>query len=697
MRKTSGNRNRQTGLQYTSLEERRLLAMLLVGGGGNDQVEVTHVDTNIVTVTINQTVKENLDISDGLRINLKGGNQDRVWIDHNITAEIGVFNAEELVLSGGDNFWQIGFVEDPVTDQIPTTAGSDQIVVVPSIGKPGRVAGRINSNITFLGTNSLRSGDGQDIYSVNTEELYGLNIYGGDGNDLFRFSAASNNLHLYYPGGLRRPSIAAYGQGGHDRFVIHGLARVTANGGADFDILDYRHSNYAANEFVGDVAMGEWANGNERIIGAPGQPNRFTSRSTGSVNYNFNWIIEANRTAVSDNAHDAFVELINFTDFHADPNGLDNFWVLETGNDIRINDADWIQISSEFQATEGNLDSINHDIAILKSLPIIPSASSNLVPDSSDFSISIIRDVDGVINPRVIISDATGNGSLATFGKNQTITRLTGGKISFGESNPFRITTAASARFLPEIFVHGSQTADDFFTFRHTWSPTSIYSHGGDDTFMFGSTNKDANGRLDRVDGEVHVFAGAGTDRMYLNDQGFLFGTARYNVADGLIQDRSSYPEIRGTNNLTIGGGQTQNPRFPDIHFDEEVEVTRINGSLEAPNEFDVAPSARTKFIFQGSEKPNDHLFVNGFLKERKLFEFNDNGAWTFGDEAENVFFFGIESVEDFRIFQSALDEVSPVILDLDPDAGGASNGGSVDSEDTKDGFQDIDNVFESI
>ena len=220
MRQYKRTAKHRLGLQYTSLEERRLLAMLLSGTEGNDRVEVTHVDTNIVTVKINDIVMENLEIFDGIRINTKGGSQDRVWIDHRITAEIGVFNAEELELSGGDNFWQIGFKVDPPPE------GSNYI---DPIGLPGKVAGRINGNITFLGTSTLRSGAGQDRYSINTESIFGLSIYGGEGNDLFRFSAAHNNS--FYPALNDRPSMVAYGEGGHDRFVIRDQARVTAKGG----------------------------------------------------------------------------------------------------------------------------------------------------------------------------------------------------------------------------------------------------------------------------------------------------------------------------------------------------------------------------------------------------------------------------------------------------------------------------------
>jgi hypothetical protein len=249
--------------------------------------------------------------------------------------------------------------------------------------------------------------------------------------------------------------------------------------------------------------------------------------------------------------------------------------------------------------------------------------------------------------------------------------------------------------FLPEIIVHGSLTAADYFTFENTWSPVSIYSHGGDDAFMFGAANKHADGTLDGVDGEVSVFAGSGTDRMYLNDQGFWLGTAGFIITDRLIQDASRPAMIQGTGQPTIEGIRDYK-RFADIHFDESLEVARINGSITVPNKFEVVPSIHTRFVFQGSENSNDRLFVNALYENREIFRSNNDGAWSAGDQARNIHFLGIESVSDLRLVQSEANDSFPVITGTDASILEDSNGG-FDNLDSINGFQTTDNAFETI
>jgi hypothetical protein len=293
----------------------------------------------------------------------------------------------------------------------------------------------------------------------------------------------------------------------------------------------------------------------------------------------------------------------------------------------------------------------------------------------------------------VIISDASGDGSVAVFGADQTIEGLTDGLISFADYSASAYSIHAGILpYLPEIVIHGSLTAADYVTFKNTWSPTTVYSHGGDDSFMFGAVNKNANGRMDGVDGEVSVFAGAGTDRMYLNDQAFFLGTSGYSVNEASIRDNSSYAEVRGMGEPTPA--VVRQPRFAEIHFDGELEVARINGSATAPNKFDVVPSAQTRFIFHGSESSDDQLYVNTHNKNGELFESNHNGAWTFGAKAENIYFFGIESVQDVPFLE--LDIASTFNFDAESAAGADSDNDSTVGE-TSDALQTVDNVFETI
>ena len=282
---------------------------------------------------------------------------------------------------------------------------------------------------------------------------------------------------------------------------------------------------------------------------------------------------------------------------------------------------------------------------------------------------------------------------MAVFGEDQTIEGLTDGLISFVDYPTLVYTDHDSMLpYSPEIVLHGSLTAADYFTFKNTWSPTTVYSHGGDDSFMFGAMNKNANGRMDGVDGEVSVFAGAGMDRMYLNDQAFFLGTTGYSVNEASIRDNSSYAEIRGMDEPIPA--VVRQPRFADIHFDGELEVARINGSATAPNKFDVVPSARTRFVLHGSENSDDQLYVNTHNKNGELFESNHNGAWAFSDQTKNVYFFGIESVQDVPFLEQ--DIASTFYFDAESAAGADSDSDSTGGE-TNDALQTVDNVFETI
>lgn len=64
--------SRKSGLNYQSLEPRQLLAQLFMGTAGNDNAHVTYVDANHVNVLINDVLHENVDSTNGIRINPLG-------------------------------------------------------------------------------------------------------------------------------------------------------------------------------------------------------------------------------------------------------------------------------------------------------------------------------------------------------------------------------------------------------------------------------------------------------------------------------------------------------------------------------------------------------------------------------------------------------------------------------------------------
>ena len=71
--KKTSKRRRSTNFDYSQLEDRQLLAAMVMGGNGNERVEVIYVEPNVVDIKIDETVRGNVDISAGLHINLNGG------------------------------------------------------------------------------------------------------------------------------------------------------------------------------------------------------------------------------------------------------------------------------------------------------------------------------------------------------------------------------------------------------------------------------------------------------------------------------------------------------------------------------------------------------------------------------------------------------------------------------------------------
>lgn len=627
MRKSSKRRN---CLRYNSLEERRLLATLFVGGAGNDHVEISHVDTDIVTLKINDTVMENLDISEGLRINTKGGTDDYVWIDHRIDAEVTIINAETLVFDGGDNFWYLGAKRHSLTTSYDT-------------------AGRLNDNITFLGVHEIRTGAGNDRFTINTENVEDLKIFGGDGNDLFRFSGNPVGRHLT----VAEPSIIASGDNGNDRFVFTGTGRAEVYGHDGFDILDYRNADYGVEETTHEEVIGLWNHGNDRIIGAIDHSNRFTLQSYEEST--FKWIVNGNLTTVFDINRTAATQLIGFDQFTGDLLSHHQFWVLGTSQDTTILDADWLQISSSFDPSQGDLSGINHNLFI-------------------DYS--RVSPQDTVRTPRVVISDAASDGSNGRFDARGTITGLTDGAIRFGGRSLHHLPFAdwTYSRVLPAVVIHGSKTATDYFTIVGSQAKTTIYSHGGDDHFMLGSTNLDADGRLTGIQDSVSIFAGDGTDRVYVNNQlaDFLTESSGYEVSDQVIRDASEYNDlvvglpVEPPTPQPIATSPTSRSRygFADIYLNKSVESIRVNGSEQTDNYFQVTPSERTRILVQGASDTYDVLNVIGLQDHRQIWGTSDQGAWTFGNMAQSVGFLDVNDPHGFLTFLARLSNIETQGLD---------------------------------
>ncbi len=626
-RKTSAQR--RLG-QYDTLEPRQMLATMIAGTQETDSVIVTYVEQGVVDIQINDELMEAVDISEGLRINLKNGLADSVQLDSRIAAEVVVVNAESLELTDGEtaqnNDWQIGFIPNQ------NTGGSSPFLAIEGI-----VAGRINSNITFAGAKSLSGTGGADTFTINTNFEYGLTVFGGDGDDLFRFTDNIDNLSVVYSDALRT---IGHGEGGNDHFIFRGQTTASGFGAEGVDRLDYQQMEQDVFVFY-DVE-------NETVIGSDGFQNTFTSQYAEAA-HQLAWTIDGNMTTIRDTDSNESVELINFSQFAGDNLSFDRFWILETTQDIKIENADWIQVSSELDATQGNLDTIEHDIEFARTSPLSIANSGH---QGSTIRAYAEDKYSTYHQPVVVISDATGTGLNATMGEDQTITGLTAGSVQFMdrfmESCPGCLPPTEGSdgdlpvAFTPNIIIHGSHSEADQFLIESAWSPTKIFSHGGDDTFLFGSTNEDANGSLEAIKEEVSVFAGEGLDQLFAHDQAFDLREVGYQITGTAIQDLTE--------------GFAENPtdppagpfaaHFARINFNGGLESVQINGSNTQRNTFRVTPTPATGFTVDSSaqEDADDLLTVFGFDDVRQLSEADGNGRWTFGSLAKSVDFFGVET-----------------------------------------------------
>ncbi len=607
-----------------------MLATLIAGTQESDIVEVTYVEQGVVNIQINDELMEAVDVSEGLRINLKNGLTDKIRLDSRIAADVIIVNAEVLELTDGEtgieNNWQIGFIPN-----------QDNVGDSPFLAVEGIVAGRINGNITFAGTKQLTGGKGADSYTINTDFEYNLTVFGGDGDDLFRFTDNNDNLNVVFDQPLRT---IGHGEGGDDQFVFRGKTSATGYGGEGNDQLDFSQMNQDIFVF--------YETENESIIGSDGFKNSFTSQYANAA-HQMAWTIDGDTTTIRDTQSNDSVELINFSEFAGDNLSFDRFWITETAQDIKIENADWIQISSELDATQGNLDTIQHNIEITR---ISPRAIANSGHHGPSIQVYAEDKYSTYHNPLVVISNATGNGLDVTFDDSQTINGLTNGKIQFMdrlvESCPACLplnedpSATLPVPFAPKLIIHGSQSDSDRFLIESAWTSTKIFSHGGDDTFLFGSTNEDANGTLESIKEEVSVFAGDGMDQLFANDQAFDSREVGYQISSTGIQDLTE----------DFATSQLEPPSVPfaehfaRINFNGGLELAQVNGSDTQRNTFHATAARATGFIVDSSNQSalDDQLSVFGFDDVRQLTELDGNGRWTFGNLAKAIEFFGVES-----------------------------------------------------
>ncbi len=654
------------------MEERKLLtsfadAPLFTGTDLSDDVEVRYVDEHTVDIQINGTLHEGVDTTNGIRIDLGNesartgnpsdpaplSNGDIITIDQRVKERVSISDAEGIAVSGDEgNLVQTSYlvvespnaVSSPEGDMTMLVNGSPlsslpddlDIVFADPEADLMKVRGSINGNITFIGANVIQTGGGNDVFNLSNNGKTqaarlsnSLVVKAGAGDDLIRFGGqqprVTDTMVFDASGDPDYSSIRAEGESGNDRFVYRDLGRGVVHGGDGFDIVDRRQSTDLQGDgrlrVLFDPADADpvqntrvsFNAGIERYM-VSADNNTSATLFDGDGSQRFEWNVDGAVTTVTEMTSGTAIELLNYNRFVGSSGSVDSFFISATAEDLHVFNADFVQISSTRVARQGNLDGIQHEISF---------ANRGLYVGGF---LGTIAETDGIDSPTVYISDATGNGLNATLTQGQTISGVGGGLVRFSGD-------------VKELTVFGSTEANDSVTVRETWAPTTIYTRGGDDVFMVGSTNKDANGDLMKLQAPLTIGAGAGTDRIYINNQDDTRANQIYSVTGRRV---------------VVTGDGTQRQNAPQINFNSSMTVARINGSVLQQNRFSVTPASVTRFVVdgRGSSGSSSQLSVatNEEVSIYRSPDDNKTGSVQTSGLAP-VHFYGMEDVERVPLF----------------------------------------------
>ncbi len=284
-------------------------------------------------------------------------------------------------------------------------------------------------------------------------------------------------------------------------------------------------------------------------------------------------------------------------------------FVLSTARDMTI-DGSYVQISSDLDWQVGTLDPIQHSLVVVTTAVVSES--------------------------EVLVSNRAGAGLLVEFAADTNkFTGLTGGTLQ-----------VESVR--GDIVIHGSDSETDFFVLNSVDSgnprllDVTIYGHGGDDGFIFGSRLEDHAGDLDKLfrfpSNLASVIGGDGRDFVEINDEAST-GAFVYEIDDTSVRD--------------VTPASVADRRFMEI-LHQETEIVRVSSNSQK-NVFQVDPAANVIFVIDGGDpgagdgdsldliNPSDTRF-------RIVREGQGNGAWYFGDQPDAdqvVNFKGVEYVAE--------------------------------------------------
>lgn len=601
----TGSRSKRAH-DYNQLETKNLLAAVTLSGtAGDDILSIEYTNKgNSVNVTLNGQLTEGLDITDGLIIDLGEGN-DVTTIENsmgmlNEGTRVELHNTEEVCATTGGNLWRVF-----------------------ASGENGEtIRGSFNDSIYFFDATLLQGGNGVDRFNIHSF-INGI-IQGGDGNDIFSFGA----------GPIGTSTATVNGQSGNDYFGVQGSSISKVNGDDGYDRLSFRPSDLDSIDITLEIAEDNIWNFNEASINLE----RISGDDEKSNSLNYQTELDADQLAKVNIDYIVDGELtyammpdgsyMTFSGFnHLNLNFIlnDRVYVRATTNDLFIYGAKVVQLSSEFDIADGNLDGIQHNVSV-----------------NRIFSQSMTRSIQLPQSPptRAIISNQTGIGSTFEVGPNSLTGWSGGGQLQFG--NDISILGDGHPTFvafsLPTILdIHGSDQGDDSFMITDPIANTSlsvtIHGYGGNDTATFGSS-----GDLTLLENSATAFSfigGDGNDRLVLEDSASNAQLDRnfnrtYQVRDQTIAAFFEDEPLDQYNRL-------------EVSFDESTEIARIDATNNYQNRFFVAPSSTKVAIFSPANNEEiDELFVESTMGELLQGD-EDDGVWLF-DNFEPIFFYNVEN-----------------------------------------------------
>ncbi len=373
--------------------------------------------------------------------------------------------------------------------------------------------GTLNDNVRFQNIQTMFGGSGVDVFRFETPEfarpsgsndtlssnffilpsLESSSAFGNGGDDIFIMSSGAETLD---------------GGAGNDRFVfLENVPVYNIVGAGGFDIIDYSESSIpiqARLRGVGIDGQFEFGIRQNAIVGAvvgsvtppaqsgierfvadqeiDGYISSLSADNDDADDLRLIWIIDGDKTILTDRTSGARTEFIgNLISFAGSDQHNDLFFVKSTTTDFEIFNADFVQVSSDFDLSNGRLDSIQHKITLRSSVDGAPA------------------------NPVLVIGNRAGGG-LKGLIMHDRIGGLTNQAIVLDN-------------YAPAIVAHGSETEADFIAVSSTAASVRLMGYGGDDIFTVGFKDPRSGATyvqptLNTITGRVRLDGGAGLDRV---------------------------------------------------------------------------------------------------------------------------------------------------------------------------------------